>query len=90
MEAHQPQQPQHQQLIYQLIQLQFYLESTSTLTWSSTNATSCSASWTNQTGSSGSEAVTILTAGNNSFSITCTGAGGSRSATVTVEGYREY
>ena len=28
------------------------------------------------------------TAGNNSFSITCTGAGGSRSATVTVEGYR--
>ena len=64
------------------------LQNTSTLTWSSTNATSCSASWTNQTGSSGSEAVTILTAGNNSFSITCTGAGGSRSATVTVEGYR--
>ena len=64
------------------------LQNTSTLTWSSTNATSCSASWTNQTGSSGSEAVTISTAGNNSFSITCTGAGGSRSATVTVEGYR--
>jgi hypothetical protein len=64
------------------------LESTSTLTWSSTNATSCSASWTSQTGSSGSEAVTISTAGNNSFSITCSGAGGSRSATVTVEGYR--
>ncbi|MDA7702706.1 Ig-like domain-containing protein, partial [Gammaproteobacteria bacterium] len=64
------------------------LSSTSTLTWSSTNATSCSASWTTQTGSSGSEAVTISTAGNNSFSITCTGAGGSRSATVTVEGYR--
>ena len=64
------------------------LGSTSTLTWSSTNATSCSASWTSQTGSSGSEAVTISTAGNNSFSITCTGAGGSRSATVTVEGYR--
>ena len=64
------------------------LGNTSTLTWSSTNATSCSASWTTQTGSSGSEAVTISTAGNNSFSITCTGAGGSRSATVTVEGYR--
>ena len=64
------------------------LENTSTLTWSSTNATSCSASWTSQTGSSGSEAVTISTAGNNSFSITCTGAGGSRSASVTVEGYR--
>jgi hypothetical protein len=64
------------------------LGSTSTLTWSSNNATSCSASWTSQTGSSGSEAVTISTVGNNSFSITCSGAGGSRSATVTVEGYR--
>ncbi|MDC3384458.1 hypothetical protein OAX34_04260, partial [Gammaproteobacteria bacterium] len=65
------------------------LESTSTLTWSSTNATSCSATWTTQTGSSGSEAVSITTAGNNSFSISCTGDGGTRSASVTVEGYRE-
>ena len=65
------------------------VESTSTLTWSSTNATSCSASWTSQTGTSGSEAVTINTAGNNSFSISCTGDGGTRSASVTVEGYRE-
>ncbi len=65
------------------------LESTSTLTWSSTNATSCSASWTSQTGASGSEAVTITTAGNNSFSISCSGDGGSRSDSVTVEGYRE-
>ena len=64
------------------------LTNTSTITWSSTNATSCSASWTTQAGSSGSEAVTISTAGNNSFSISCTGAGGSRSASVTVEGYR--
>ncbi|MDC1241702.1 cadherin domain-containing protein [Gammaproteobacteria bacterium] len=65
------------------------LENTSTLTWSSTNATSCSASWTTQTSTSGSEAVTISTVGNNSFSISCTGAGGTRSASVTVEGYRE-
>ena len=65
------------------------LENTSTLTWSSTNATSCSASWTTQTGTSGSEAVTISTVGNNSFSISCTGAGVTRSASVTVEGYRE-
>ena len=64
------------------------LESTSTLTWSSTNATSCSASWTTQTGTSGSEAVTITTVGSNSFSISCTGDGGTRSASVTVEGYR--
>ena len=42
-----------------------------------------------QTGTSGSEAVTITTVGNNSFSISCTGAGGTRSASVTVEGYRE-
>ena len=65
------------------------IESTSTLTWSSTNATSCSASWTTQTGTSGSEAVTITSVGDNSFSISCTGDGGTRSASVTVEGYRE-
>ena len=65
------------------------LESTSTLTWSSTNATSCSATWTSQTSTSGSEAVTINLVGDNSFSISCTGAGGNRSASVTVEGYRE-
>ncbi|MDB9899271.1 Ig-like domain-containing protein, partial [Gammaproteobacteria bacterium] len=64
------------------------VENTSTLTWSSSNATSCSASWTSQTGSSGSETVTITSAGNNSFSISCTGDGGTRSASVTVEGYR--
>ena len=43
------------------------LENTSTLTWSSSYATSCSASWTTQAGTSGSEAVTISTVGNNSF-----------------------
>ena len=65
------------------------LENTSILTWSSTNTTSCSASWTSQTGNSGSETVTISAVGDNSFSISCTGAGGTRSASVTVEGYRE-
>ncbi len=65
------------------------VENTSTLTWSSSNATSCSASWTSQTGTSGSEAVTITSAGNNSFSISCSGDGGSGSTSVTVEGYRE-
>jgi hypothetical protein len=65
------------------------LDNTSTLTWTSSNATSCSASWTSQTGTSGSEAVTISSAGDNSFSITCTGTGGNGSAAVTVEGYRE-
>ena len=65
------------------------LQNTSTISWSSANATSCSAPWTTQTASSGSETITITTEGNNSFSITCTGSGGSRSASLTVEGYRE-
>jgi hypothetical protein len=65
------------------------LENTSTLTWSSTNATSCSATWTSQTDTSGSEAITITSNGNNSFSISCSGNGRSGSASVTVEGYRE-
>tara|TARA_B100001057_G_scaffold90097_4_gene86339 strand:- start:2191 stop:9084 length:6894 start_codon:yes stop_codon:yes gene_type:complete len=64
------------------------IDNTTTLTWSSTNATSCSATWTSQTGNFGSEEITISTAGNNTFSIACSGAGGSQSATVEVEGYR--
>ena len=66
------------------------LESTSTLTWSTSNATSCSASgaWSGTKATSGSEAVTISNAGDNSFTLSCTGAGGSGSASVTVEGYR--
>ena len=64
--------------------------SDSTLTWSSSNASSCSASgaWSGSRGTSGSETVTISGVGNTNFTITCSGEGGSRSATVTVEGYR--
>ena len=60
------------------------------LTWSSTNATSCSASgtWSGTKGTSGAEDITISTPGNNQFTISCTGAGGSKSASVTIEGYR--
>ena len=64
------------------------LNDTSTLSWSSSNTTSCSASWTNQNSTSGSEVVTIATAGNNSYSISCSGAGGSLSQSITIEGYR--
>jgi subtilisin family serine protease len=64
------------------------LGSAATLTWSSTNSTSCSATWTNATTGSGSEAVTITSAGNNTFSISCTGVGGAGSKSITVEGYR--
>ena len=64
------------------------LDNTSTLSWFSTNATTCSAAWTSSNQTSGSEDVTISTVGNNTFSITCTGAGGANSASVEVEGYR--
>ena len=65
--------------------------SDSTLTWSSSNATSCSGSgaWSGSRATSGSETVTISAVGNISFTITCSGEGGNRSATVTVEGYRQ-
>jgi hypothetical protein len=67
------------------------LDTLVTITWSSTNATSCKASgaWSDIKATSGLEEVTISTPGNNKFTITCVGAGGSRSASVTVEGYIE-
>ena len=68
--------------------LSVLLNNTTTLTWSSTNSTSCSASWTSSTSISGSMEVTISNVGNNNFSITCSGDGGSKSASVTIEGYR--
>ncbi len=61
----------------------------STLTWSSTNATSCVASgdWSGNKAVSGSESTGNLTSG-KTYVITCTGPGGSASATasVTVDG----
>jgi hypothetical protein len=58
-----------------------------TLSWSSTNATSCTASggWTGTKATSGSETRSSLTA-NATFTLACTGAGGSvtQSASVTV------
>ena len=60
----------------------------STLTWSSTNATSCTASggWTGTKTVSGTQSTGALTA-NTTYSLTCTGAGGTStaaSATVTI------
>lgn len=58
-----------------------------TLSWSSSNATSCSASggWSGAKALSGSEAISAL-ASTATFSLNCTGTGGtvSRSVTVTV------
>ena len=64
------------------------IDGTTTLTWSSSNSTSCSASWTSQTSTSGTETIAILNAGNNTFSISCIGEGGSSNKSLTVEGYR--
>tara|TARA_B100000575_G_scaffold239788_1_gene202420 strand:+ start:154 stop:1542 length:1389 start_codon:yes stop_codon:yes gene_type:complete len=62
---------------------------TVTLTFSSSNASSCSASgssdWTGDKGTSGSGDVKIAY-GTNTFSLSCSGAGGSSSKNVTVEG----
>lgn len=65
---------------------------TITLTWSSSNATSCSASvsagnanFTGTKETSGSENVTLVY-GTNTFNLSCSGAGGSTSKSVTVEG----
>jgi hypothetical protein len=56
-----------------------------TLTWSSTNATSCTASggWTGAKASSGNQSTGPLTATTN-FTLTCSGPGGSATRTVTV------
>src|ERR1700735_4924720 len=59
---------------------------TSTLTWSSTNATACTGSggWTGAVAPSGTQVTAALTA-STSYSLTCTGSGGSSTpATVTV------
>jgi F5/8 type C domain len=56
----------------------------STLTWSATNATSCSAAaaWTTSTATSGSQ--TVKPTSTTTYTMTCTGAGGTTSASTTV------
>lgn len=56
-----------------------------TLTWSSTNATSCSASggWNGALATSGSQSTGALSE-NSTFTLTCTGGGGTASASVQV------
>ena len=69
------------------------LNNTSTFSWSTTNATSCTASgstqWSGSKATSGTEDVPITISGNTTFTLSCSGAGGSRNASVTVEGYRQ-
>lgn len=58
----------------------------STLTWSTTNALACVASgaWAGNQTTSGSITVSQTVAGNYSYSLTCTGPGGSASGSVTL------
>jgi len=57
----------------------------STLTWSSTDATSCSASggWTGSKATSGSASTGALNT-STTYTLTCTGSGGSNTASATV------
>ncbi len=58
----------------------------SSLTWSTTNATSCTASgaWAGAQSSSGSIQVSQASAGTYFYSLACTGAGGTASGAVTL------
>lgn len=62
------------------------LGSSSTLTWSSTDATSCTASgaWAGTKATSGSQSVTPAATGSGTYTLTCTGAGGSGTGAATV------
>jgi len=62
------------------------LGGTATLTWSSTNATACTASgaWSGAEATSGTQSVTPTAVGTDSYEITCTGSGGSASSTATL------
>jgi len=60
------------------------LPANSTLSWTSTNATSCSASWTTKTTTSGSEIKNFTAKGSYNYTISCTGSGGTGNDSVTV------
>ena len=57
-----------------------------TLTWSSTDATGCTASgaWNGAKSASGTETVTLAAVGSANFTLTCTGPGGDVVASATV------
>jgi len=64
-----------------------------TLTWSSTLASSCSASgaWSGSKGTSGSESITVGVGGSNTFTLSCSATGAnSGSASTTVNGLRYF
>ena len=60
------------------------------ISWSSTNASACTAtgSWSGTKGTSGTESITISSTGSNSFVLTCNGEGGNDSSSLSVDGFR--
>jgi hypothetical protein len=60
--------------------------STASLTWSSTNATSCTAggAWSGAQATTGTTTVTANASGRYSYTLTCTGVGGSATATAVL------
>ncbi len=65
---------------------QVTVNQTSTLTWSATNASSCTASgaWAGTQATSGSLAVSQAATGNYTYGLSCTGAGGSISTSAVL------
>jgi hypothetical protein len=65
------------------------LGSSASLTWAAVNSTSCTASgsWSGTQAVSGNQSVTPTVVGTNTYTLSCTGAGGSttNSATLTVD-----
>ncbi|MFM8518358.1 MAG: hypothetical protein ACKODA_10880 [Nevskiaceae bacterium] len=61
---------------------------TVTLTWSSTNADNCTAAgdWAGSLGSSGNQSVNI-TKESSTFTLTCTGRGGSANGSAVITGW---
>ena len=60
------------------------------ITWSSSNASSCSASggWSGTKAVNGSETIEVSSVGDTAYTLTCVGEGGNASRTITIEGYR--
>jgi len=66
------------------------LNSTLDLSWSSTSAESCTASndWSGTKATSGSEAITISSLGDRTFTLTCNNSSGLATQSVDVQVYR--
>jgi len=67
--------------------LKGYTTENSSITWSSSNASSCTASdsWSGTKATSGNENFSFSAQGNFTFTVSCTGSGGSASDSVTIE-----